>query len=433
MQFSICNLKSPRWSLWCALMAVMTCASHNASALIVENMSGTTSAPADDPGWNFVTGSASRAYTYLGNGWAISAFHVGVPTNGEPLHFGTGTFNVIPNQSYIVPNPAGNGLTADTDLRLIRINGDVGTPTFSLASQPITESTPIGQREVVFIGAGPTREANQTHWNVQVNSGNNNDVWSETPSGGTYHGYKSIASAPDNDVKRWGTNQIADEDCLFNNCNNDNDLRGKLTLTLGVGQRDVMSMVTQFDQGGLPNETQVVNGDSGSAVFYKRNGQWELIGVVNATYSTYENQSTLNAVYGNYSTFADLSFYHNEIVNIMNAHTNYSVMGDINLDGVVTGSTTGGAPTGDIAAFVAGWGYDNGTGAGTIDSWKKGDLNRDGKVDAADFVLLRNAVNPTGGGGLSLDSLFGVVGVPEPSSVLLGLVGMSLLAGYRRR
>jgi hypothetical protein len=444
LQLSTSKLISKRWALLYALVAMFVCASQNASALIVENMTGTTSAPADDPGWNFVTGAGSRAFTYLGNGWALSAFHVGVPENNESIIFNGASYKIIPGQEYTVPNgspPPGVTLTALTDLRLIRINGDVGSPTFSLASSPITESTPIGQREVVFIGAGPTRQAAQSHWNVTVVGGNNNDVWTEVAVGGTYHGYKAFTSGIETDVKRWGTNQIADEDSLFGG-GNDNDLYGKLSLNLQVGQRDIMSMVTQFDQGGLPNEAQVVGGDSGSAVFYKRGGQWELIGIVNASYSSYENQfasisnggtGSGTAMYGNYTTFADLSFYHNEILNIMNANQNYSVMGDINLDGVVTGSTTGGAPTGDIAAFVAGWGYDNGTGIGTIDSWKHGDLNRDGKTDAADFVLLRNTVNPSGVGGFSLDSLFGGVGVPEPSSVLLALAGMSLLSGYRRR
>ena len=96
------------------------------------------------------------------------------------------------------------------------------------------------------------------------------------------------------------------------------------------------------------NEAQVVSGDSGSSVFYKRNGLWELIGIVNAQYSTYADQSTLNAVYGNYTTFADMSYYRSEIMSIMNApeNPNYSVMGDVNLDGDVTGGVVGRRPDG---------------------------------------------------------------------------------------
>jgi hypothetical protein len=406
-----------------------------AGALVVENMTGTTVAPADDPGWNYFS-SSGRNYVYLGDGWALSAFHVGVPAAGEFLNFDGGSFNVISNQVYIVKNQPGLGLTTDTDLRLVRINGDPGLAPMNIASLQLLESTPIAQREVVIISKGPSRQAAQTQWNVTPVAGSNNDIWNEVASGGTYVGYKGMQ--PSDNVKRWGTNRIADEDPLFGG--NDNDLRGQLSLTLWVGPRDVMSMVTQFDSpagGGLTNEAQVIAGDSGSGVFYKRNGQWELIGIVNALYSTVENQSTSNAVYGNYTTFADLSFYNQaysgSISDIMNIHPYDAVMGDINLDGVVSGTTTNGVPTGDIAAFVAGWGDDNGTSVGTYGSWLKGDLSQDGKTDAADFLLLRTALNPSGAGGLTLESLFGGVGVPEPTSLLLALVGAGFLANLRSR
>jgi hypothetical protein len=139
---------------------------------------------------------------------------------------------------------------------------------------------------------------------------------------------------------------------------------------------------------------------------------------------------------GNATTIADLSYYREVILDLMENNANYSnVAGDINLDGVLTGGTSGGTPTGDVAAFVAGWGYDNGSGVGDINSWKSGDLNRDGKTDPADFLLLRSALNATsaGGGSFTLDSLFGVGGVPEPSSLLLTLAGAAGLAVCRGR
>jgi hypothetical protein len=395
-------------------------------------MTGTTSAPADDPGWNYVT-SGGRNYVYLGDGWALSAFHVGLPGASEFLNFNGGSFKAISNQAYIVKNPSGSGLTTDTDLRMVRINGDPGLSPINIASQQLFESsTPVPQRDVVIIGNGYTRQAGQTQWDVTPVNGQNNDIWTEVPSDGQYVGYK--ADVPGGGVKRWGTNRIADEDALFGG--GDNDFRGQLQLSLGVGVRDVMSMVTQFDSptgGGLTNESQVVSGDSGSSVFYKRSGQWELIGVVNALYSTAENQSTTNAVYGNYTTFADLTYYRSEILSIMNANPNYSVMGDVNLDGVVNGNGTGLVASDDVSAFVAGWGYDSGTGVGSITSWKNGDLNRDGKTDVADFLLLRGARNPSGAGGLTLETLIGGVGVPEPTSLALALAGAGIVAYLRRR
>ncbi|MGD9635967.1 MAG: hypothetical protein AB7G28_08525 [Pirellulales bacterium] len=433
MRFApLTSLLRPALILACITLAAIF-ATSPAAALVVENTAGTTVAPADDPGWNYVT-TGGRNMVYLGDGWVLSAFHVGAPTPSEVLSINGGSFNVVSNQAFMVKNQPGQGLSTETDLRMFRINGDPGLSPLNIASLPINEagtnSFQINQREVTIIGNGPTRQANQTRWNVTTVS-NGPDIWTESATG-AYVGYKSEGA----NVKRWGTNQIADEDGLFGG--NDNDLRGNLQLTLcgGACTLNVQSMVTQFDASGLTNEAQVVGGDSGSSVFFKRNGVWELIGIVNAQLSGLgvDGQSTANAVYGNYTTFADLSYYRSDILNIMNANANYSVLGDINLDGFVTGTTTAaGGATGDLAAFVAGWGYNNGTGVGTVTSWKKGDLNRDGKTDYLDFVLLRTAFNPTGGsGGLTLGSLFGGTAVPEPASLIAALGGIAFLAISRR-
>ena len=395
-----------------------------------------------------------RNFVYLGDGWALSAFHVGPQTVDPPevqtlaLEFSTGSFNLIKGQNFTVRNPAGSGLTEFTDLRLVRLNGDPGLPSifdanpqFTIASQPVTTSTPLSQREVLFVGRGPTRNANQTHWNVTTVGGDDNDIWTEVTTGGTRHGYK--ATHPSDDTKRWGTNQIADEDPIFPGT--DTDLRGTVQYSLGVGLRDVVSMVTKFDaqgSGGLTNEFQAVPGDSGSAVFYKRDNQWELIGIVNGQYSTYDNQpgpfsspaALSTAVYGNYTLFADLSYYRGEILNIINAHKEYSIIGDVNLDGVVSGNGLGPSATDDVTAFAAGWMYQQ--AVGDVTSWKKGDLNLDGITNVDDFFLLRDALQSAGAGAgiTSLgDILGGGAGVPEPSALFLAMLGAGLLAGRRRR
>lgn len=403
-----------------------------AAALVVADESGTTVAPADDPGWNYVS-TDSRNFVYLGNGWALSAFHVGLPdlesdpsdnfpeddnSDDELIQFNGGSFKRIKGQSYPIANTT-SGWSAVTDLRLIRIDGDPGLAPLKIATQPLTEATPQMNRQVTIIGSGPSRLTNQTRWNSS---------WQEVESGGSYIGYKTDGVA----VKRWGTNEIADEDCLFNNCSNDTNLQGRLQLTLGIGPTDVMSMITQFDLNGLANETQVVGGDSGSSVFYKRNGVWELTGIVNAQYPVAQGQSTSNAVYTGYMVFADLSHYRGQIESVMDLHEDYSVMGDINLDGIVSGNVVSGLPTGDIASFVSGWGYDNETGVGTITSWKNGDLNRDGKTDVADFLLLRPKL-PAGAGSWTLESLLAVTPVPEPTSLALLLMASGCLAFSRRR
>jgi hypothetical protein len=442
-----------------------------ADALVVQDMTGTTVAPADDPGWNYVTGHGSRNYVYLGNGWALSAFHVGLPdlesdpsdnpedpdSNDEQIAFPNGSFIRIKSQAYQVKNPcfytpagcALSGTTEGTDLRLIRLDGILEQPNgqplpnLNIASQEFTGPTPLNPSKVTFIGPGPTRWSAETQWAAAVVPGTNpngsgNDTWTESCGGEgqpvcNQTGYKSFL--PDDDVKRWGTNQIADEDALFGG--SDTNLRG----TIRLNNRDIVSMVTRFDAPGagstaLVNETQTVAGDSGSAVFHKRNGNWELIGIVNAVFPplSYDRApSTAAAVYGSYTTFADLSYYRDEILRIMNDHPYDLVMGDVNLDGVVGGNGTGSVASDDVSAFVAGWLYDDESGTGSYASWLKGDLSGDGKTDIADFFLLRSALNSSGSGaGLSLDSLVGN-GVPEPASALLAIAGAAALAGCRSR
>jgi hypothetical protein len=141
---------------------------------------------------------------------------------------------------------------------------------------------------------------------------------------------------------------------------------------------------------------------------------WELAGI-SANLFSFDGQNATAAVYGDASAFVDLSSYYSQITAIINAHKDYSAVGDLNLDGTAGTSA-------DIAAFVAGWGYNNGTGTGTITSWKNGDLNHDGKTDSADFLLFRSGLSAGAGAQLSaLMSNYISGAVPEPSTAMLVL------------
>jgi hypothetical protein len=147
-------------------------------------------------------------------------------------------------------------------------------------------------------------------------------------------------------------------------------------------------------------------------------------------------------VYGNGTIVSDLWYYNqnydNSIREIIDSHPNYSYIGDVNLNGTVAGTGTGAAASDDVTAFVAGWGYNNGTGIGTVTSWKNGDLTRDGKTDVLDFLQLRAALN----GEISasvIATLFGSAGVPgessgvpEPSALAIITVAFLALAARRR-
>jgi len=406
-----------------------------------------------DPGWDNVTTSGSN-YVYLGDNWVLTARHI----SAAMATFSTGSFAVVPGQDLngelVVRNPppslaSGVSLTATTDLRLFRISGNVGLPGLTIASEsPTLTGTDGGNSQVMFIGQGRNRQSAESHWSIP-NLSSPPESWSsvEVTSGGNVHGYETcVGTCPL--VKRWGTNRLENPNSsqydseVFDEAMSSTTAVMPLTTQDGGGTtRDVISMVTNFNRQGeasaLPHESQAVSSDSGGAVFYNRgtaaDPDWVLSGIVNATI-IYGNQPRTYAVYGNSTTFADLSYYNRpyklSICDIMKTCGSYSVMGDVNLDGEVMGDGTGISSLDDVTAFVNGWGNDNQLGDGDYDTWTKGDLNLDGMTDVEDFLLLRGALNgPIGSGAMM--ALFGAV--PEPSSAILAALAAAFLAARVRR
>ena len=379
-----------------------------------------------DPGWaNVAHTAANLNAVYIGDGWMLSAFHTGV--NDTTFIESGQTFNPIPGQDFQV---------STADLRLYRINGDPKLLSPSIKSVTIASQPLAVNDQVMFIANGLYRDAAERHWTVTPVSGDNNDIWTEVGScsgANCYHGYGSAGYG-----KRWGVNTVVDDQTLFGTSEND----ANITV---VVNGNTTSNLTQYSKQTAPCgsncfEAQVITGDSGSGVFHKRNGVWELAGIT-ANMFSFDGQDTTSAVYrdvpfqsppvystGDASAFADLSSYNSQIASIISAHQDYSSVGDLNLDG-----TAGTAA--DIAAFVAGWGYNNGTGTGTITSWKNGDLTHDGKTDVNDFLRFRSGLSAGAGAQLTaLMSSYISGGVPEPSTAMLILGPAATFAlRFRRR
>jgi hypothetical protein len=435
-----------------ALVALAVAFLTSSAGALIVNSTNTTTAPANDPGWNNHTLAGSLNYVYLGDGWALTARHEGPEPSApnQSMSFSTGAYTIIPGQNYVLSNPTSYvnssgqtiplSLTSTTDLRLVRLDGAPALPSICVSSAAcsISSSSPPVNGQLTFVGHGRSRLPTLTTWNSswqQVSPALN------PPNAGPvqYTGYY----VDSDNVKRWGTNRVESA----NNYSGMNSLYQILSSTTGVMHlktadgvtRDVITMLTDYDQSGDPNEAQAYSNDSGTSVFYNRAGKWELAGIVNAIF-TYPNEPGGLVAFGQATTISDLSYYRSVITDVLDGNKYDKLAGDINLDGIVSGTTSGGVPTGDIAALVAGWGFDNGTGVGTYESWLKGDLTgpngvRDGKTDIADFFLLRSALISAGsGGGISLASL-NVSGVPEPSGFLLAMAGAAALAGWwgRRR
>jgi hypothetical protein len=296
---------------------------------------------------------------------------------------------------------------------MYRINDDPGLPSLKIASHELALND-----EVMFVATGAFRASAESAWttdNADPPTWTSVGSCSGGPNNHCFHGYLASGSG-----KAWGTNNIV----------NDSIVGGSGAITTVVNGGTLANLVS-YDQGSSnPFEAQVVGGDSGSAVFHKNGSQWELAGITLANF-IYSNQQSIQfnqaALYGNASAFADLSSYSSAIAAILAAHQDYSIVGDVNLDGVVDSN--------DLNTFVANWGYNNGSGLGSITSWKHGDLTHDGKVDVDDFFKWRNGVGVAS--AASLATMLGIStthAVPEPvTTSLLAIPALVWLGGRRNR
>ena len=228
--------------------------------------------PPDFPWWEHVT---QRRYEgpsviYLGNGFAMTARHVGM---GEIFVRGE-----------IVPPIAGSKRTllnangTPADAMLFEISRPEGFE--ELPALPIAREGPKAGEEVLLIGFGRGREKV-----VEVET-----------DGPSEFGF----SWTEKGAKRWGTNRISSID-----------------ETLYQGSWTTHSFALIFDPPSAAwtteFEAQAAVGDSGGAVFVKREGEWLLAGMMTSV-TGYTRAPVRTSMYGDSTYAADLSSYRNEIL-----------------------------------------------------------------------------------------------------------------------
>ena len=230
--------------------------------------------PADFPYWEHVT---QRRYEgpsviYLGAGWVLTARHVGI---GEVLLEGESfTPNMLSRHTLL----NANGTAADAIV--FQLNFDTDTDLPDLPILPLATVAPLPGEEVMLIGFGRER-AKVIEWN-QEGQHRFGFEWSKRGS------------------KRWGTNRI----------NADHAILVQQNLS-------THSVTFVFDSPSSENttqhEAQAALGDSGGAVFVKRDDDWLLVGMMTSV-SAHPATPGHTTVYGDTTFAADISVYRNEIL-----------------------------------------------------------------------------------------------------------------------
>jgi hypothetical protein len=248
-------------------IALLVLSAPGARAVIVATGDGTenTSAPADDPGWANVGNRNGLTAVYLGNGWVVTANHVGVGS----VVFGGVSYAASPSAGFRFQTAPGQL----ADLLVFKLETDPPLPALAIAA-----TTPAPGAELVLIGNGRNRGA-ATSWN-----GISGWLWG---AGGT---------------KRWGTNQVS-----------------ATPQDVTVGSTLSHAFWTDFTESPpaavTPWEAQAAEGDSGAAAFVKNGSSWELAGVIFAI-DMFVGQPASSALYGNHTFAVDLSFYRSAILDI---------------------------------------------------------------------------------------------------------------------
>lgn len=248
-----------------------------ARAVVTAGTTGNTAPPDADPVWGNVGELNGSTAIYLGNGYVITAAHVGVGS----VTLGGVSYDPVPGSAVTLNNNGAVGMSELTDLRVFRIDGDPG-----LAPVRISESPLKAGSEVTLIGNGKDRAGAMTYGSVISGQ------WRQTDEPGNANGFALLNS----NSMRWGTNEIARDPAFVH-----------------MGTVSVHTYQTYFDSDGGIFEAQAVLNDSGGGMFYNRDGVWELAGVI-VGLSWHSGQPYPGLVaFGNRTITANLSYYRNQL------------------------------------------------------------------------------------------------------------------------
>lgn len=251
------------------VLALIALAAPPAPAVLIDTGDGTgnTTAPASDPGFANVGVVNGLTGVYVGNGWVLTANHVGE----HPITLGGVTYAPVAG-SKVQLQTAGGANPTYADLIAFKLAEKPPLPDLQIA----TQQAQVGH-DVMIVGNGKNR-GTAVQWS-------GHDGWSWGPGR----------------TLRWGTNELS-----------------MVNVLVGAPGTSTRSIRVTFDPGnpGGDHEADVVDGDSGGAVFKIGAGPTRLIGILWARQG-YENQPGAYSLYGNHGWASDLYFYRNAIAAVI--------------------------------------------------------------------------------------------------------------------
>jgi hypothetical protein len=250
-------------------------------------------------GYNNVGQVDGASGVYLGNGWVLTADHVGAGTfvlNG-------GTYTAVSGSATRLSSPDtyGTASPVGADLLLFRVNGASSLPGLTLASSEIANG-----QEIFSVGFGLSRPADETPTTYYISGSGSNTTWSTTYSD-TATGSDGAYAESGGGVRMWGNNYVT----TYNSTSGEIGNMGDPVVNTFSVNGPIQGFVTQFYQN-TPYDTeeqQIAVGDSGGGVF---NDSDQLVGINDATLNL-DGQPGNTAAYADGSEYADLFQYENQI------------------------------------------------------------------------------------------------------------------------
>ncbi len=263
-------------------ISALLCSSAGAQAIILFGLDN--SANQTNPGTgvpfdavarvsNAISGQIGGSAVHLGNGWMLTADHVG--------SIAYTTFNGSQFYSRDVSQPTIQ--IGTTDMKLFRLNTIPAVSVAQVYFGNLETNAPA-----TLIGWG--RGRNPT---VQVNS--DTVAWSNNLN---------------TSAKRWGLNRPAKVENLSYTLYSKN-----------YSQQSILTVLGNDSTGLGANEAAVIEHDSGSGMFQQIGGEWYLIGLAVTVEvwgeSTFGNDDFFSADRGNVNFFVRTSTYYNEIMAVI--------------------------------------------------------------------------------------------------------------------